>query len=63
MKNEKIIWPQYHMVINLAEMNINFADLGKSFMKIYNVLFPGTNQLEFSRPIARILNSISSFKY
>ena len=51
------------MVINLAEMNINLADLGESFMKIYNVLFPRTNQLEFCRPTARILNSISSFKY
>ena len=63
MKYEKVIWPQYHMVINLAEMNIKLADLGKSFMKIYNVLFPRTNQLEFCRPTARILNSISSFKY
>ena len=51
------------MVINLAEMNINLADLGKSFMKICNVLFPGTNQLEFCHRTARILNSINSFKY
>ena len=59
--------PQFHMAINLAEMGINLADFGKSFIKYLRrtkqFLPPGTNRQEFYRLIARILNSINSFKY